>query len=332
MPATTSDARRPGSRRGGRGWGPPSAPIVGSRPDGRDLLPPPRPRDRRLLLLLRAADLPRLHDPDPGRHALPGVRRQRTKVVRGVGGAPRSAGAFPATFVLIAINVVVYLLEVAAGGGGFSLSGGTRSSTTLPSAAPSVADGEWYRLVTGGFLHAEPAPHRLQHDPALLPRPAAGAGARNARASSPSTSPRCSPAPSGRCCSPTPTASRSAPRVRSSACSAPTFVIARGRGIDALACQIGFLIVINLVFTFGVRSISVGAHLGGLVGGVLCALAIVAGERGCARRAPGAGRAGGDGRGRRRSRSSAPSPSPDPAGCPLPRYARQGQLGVRPAP
>ena len=29
-----------------------------------------------------------------------------------------------------------------------------------------------------------------------------------------------------------------------------TFVIARGRGIDALAAEIGFLIVINLVFTF----------------------------------------------------------------------------------
>ena len=44
-------------------------------PDGSDLLPPPQPRDRRLLLLLRAADLPRLHDPDPGRDALPGVRQ-----------------------------------------------------------------------------------------------------------------------------------------------------------------------------------------------------------------------------------------------------------------
>ena len=42
--------------------------------------------------------------------------------------------------------------------------------------------------------------------------------------------------------------------------------------MDELAGQIGFLIVINLVFTFAARDISVGAHLGGLVGGVLCAL------------------------------------------------------------
>jgi membrane associated rhomboid family serine protease len=59
-----------------------------------------------------------------------------------------------------------------------------------------------------------------------------------------------------------------------------TFVIARGRGMDAIAGEIGFLIVFNLVFTFAAANISVGAHLGGLVGGVICALAIVAGERG----------------------------------------------------
>ena len=46
-----------------------TAPAV---PDA--VLPPPRPRDRRLLLALRAPDLPRLHDPDFGRHALPRVR------------------------------------------------------------------------------------------------------------------------------------------------------------------------------------------------------------------------------------------------------------------
>ena len=57
-------------------------------------------------------------------------------------------------------------------------------------------------------------------------------------------------------------------------------MIARGRGMDAIAGEIGFLIVFNLVFSFAVADISVGGHLGGLVGGVICALAIVAGERG----------------------------------------------------
>ena len=39
-----------------------------------DLLPTPQPRDRRLLLQLRQTDLPRVHDADPGRDALPRVR------------------------------------------------------------------------------------------------------------------------------------------------------------------------------------------------------------------------------------------------------------------
>jgi membrane associated rhomboid family serine protease len=59
-----------------------------------------------------------------------------------------------------------------------------------------------------------------------------------------------------------------------------TFVIARGRGMEALAGQIGFLILFNLFFSFVSPRISVGSHIGGLIGGVLCAAAIVAGERG----------------------------------------------------
>ena len=51
--------------------------------------------------------------------------------------------------------------------------------------------------------------------------------------------------------------------------------------MDALAGQIGFLIVFNLVFSFAsARTSASAAHLGGLIGGVICALAIVAGEKG----------------------------------------------------
>ena len=57
-------------------------------------------------------------------------------------------------------------------------------------------------------------------------------------------------------------------------------MIARGRRLDAIAGQIGILIVINLVFTFADTGVSLGAHLGGLVAGVLCGLLIVAGEQG----------------------------------------------------
>jgi membrane associated rhomboid family serine protease len=61
---------------------------------------------------------------------------------------------------------------------------------------------------------------------------------------------------------------------------AATAILARGRGMNTLASEIGFLIVINLVFTFSIPGISIGGHLGGLVGGAICAFAIVAGDRG----------------------------------------------------
>ena len=56
------------------------------------------------------------------------------------------------------------------------------------------------------------------------------------------------------------------------------FIIARRRGLEQLAGQIGFYVVLNLAFTFGVPGISVGGHLGGLIGGALAALAIIAAE------------------------------------------------------
>jgi membrane associated rhomboid family serine protease len=59
-----------------------------------------------------------------------------------------------------------------------------------------------------------------------------------------------------------------------------TFVIARGRGIDAVASSIGVILVLNLAISIGSPDISLGGHLGGLVAGVICAFAILAGERG----------------------------------------------------
>src|SRR5918996_623358 len=60
---------------------------------------------------------------------------------------------------------------------------------------------------------------------------------------------------------------------------AAAFLIARNRGMDQLASQIGFFVVINLVFTFSIPNISVGGHIGGLVGGGLAALIFSALER-----------------------------------------------------
>jgi membrane associated rhomboid family serine protease len=203
--------------------------------------------------------------------------QQRTKVVRGVGQGSEGFWRAPATFVLIALNVIVYLVEIAGGVGGLNNPGGS-VIVNYALFGPSVAEGEWYRLITSGFLHAS-----LLHvgfnmfllfflgrllEPALgTPRFLALyfasllAGSCGALILDPNAlTLGASGAVFG--------------------LAGATFVIARGRGIDALAAEIGFLIVFNLVYSFAASNISVGGHLGGLVGGSICALAIVAGERG----------------------------------------------------
>ena len=55
---------------------------------------------------------------------------------------------------------------------------------------------------------------------------------------------------------------------------AAAFLIARDRGLDELASQIGFFVVINLVITFSVNNISIGGHIGGLIGGAVAALVV----------------------------------------------------------
>lgn len=214
--------------------------------------------------------------PTPVGMRCPECAGQRTKVVRGVGEESLFSRA-PATFILIALNVAVYLAEVVSGQGGFNISG---SSLVYEFAlfGPSVAEGEWYRLLTSGFLHAS-----LWHiggnmillfflgrilEPGIgTPRFVALyfasllAGSFGALVATPDSL--------------TLGASGAVFGVL-----AATFVIARGRGVDALASSVGVLILINLAFSLGVRGISLGAHLGGLAAGFLCAMLIIAGERG----------------------------------------------------
>ena len=60
---------------------------------------------------------------------------------------------------------------------------------------------------------------------------------------------------------------------------AAAFVYLRDRGIDPFQAGIGWLIVINLVFSFVLSNISVGGHIGGLVAGALAAIALLQGDR-----------------------------------------------------
>jgi membrane associated rhomboid family serine protease len=53
----------------------------------------------------------------------------------------------------------------------------------------------------------------------------------------------------------------------------------RGRSVSVMESGIGGLILINLIFSFAFPNISVGAHIGGLFGGALAALAIREADR-----------------------------------------------------
>ena len=53
----------------------------------------------------------------------------------------------------------------------------------------------------------------------------------------------------------------------------------RARGINPFKTDIGVLILFNLVLSFALSNISVGGHIGGLVGGVLVGAVFVVTDR-----------------------------------------------------
>ncbi len=90
--------------------------------------------------------------PTPVGMRCPECASERTRVRSGPA-ATSQVGGNPATVTLIAINVVVFLAEMATGSGGFS----STSSDLINEyglIGAMVADGEPYRLLTSGFLHA----------------------------------------------------------------------------------------------------------------------------------------------------------------------------------
>jgi membrane associated rhomboid family serine protease len=214
--------------------------------------------------------------PTPVGMRCPECARQRTKVTRGVGEASLLSSA-PATFVLIALNAVAFLAEVASGSGGLAI----RGSSVVQDFGlygPLVAESEWYRLLSGGFLHASVI-HIAFNMFALfflgrILEPSIGTprflgiyfaslfgGAFGALLLSPDAL--------------TIGASGAIFGIFGA-----TFVIARGRGFDAVASSIGVVLLINLALSVGSSHISLGGHLGGLAAGLICGAAVIAGDRG----------------------------------------------------
>jgi membrane associated rhomboid family serine protease len=200
---------------------------------------------------------------------------QRTRV-RSAGAALQAAGEPWATYVLIAINTLVFLGELASGASATTIGGGSSLIADGAVLGPAIDDGEWYRILTGGFLHAgllhlglnmlvlwilgrllEPAigtPRFLGiYFVSLL------AGSFGALVADPNV--------------PTVGASGAIYGLMGA-----TIVIARRRGVEQIASEIGIWLVLNLVLSFSISGISIGGHIGGLIGGTLAGMVIAAAE------------------------------------------------------
>ena len=173
------------------------------------------------------------------------------------------------TRALIAANVVIYLLELVNGGNVNGVGSKIYEKGVL--FGPLVAQGDWWRLITSAFLHygpihlafnllalwwiGTPVENYLGRWRFLLVYLVSGlAGAAGALVIDPTT--------------PTAGASGAIFGILGAA-----LVLERQRAYVLGGSALG-LIVINLVISFTFPGISVGGHVGGLIGGALCMLAL----------------------------------------------------------
>jgi len=205
----------------------------------------------------------------------PECSRQKTQVrtLRNIYAQPT------VTYVLIGINVLMYLGLVVSGGRG----GPVMDDLSLVSIALSdegglngVSQGDYWRLITGGFLHSVSPLHILLNMYALywlgtMLEPVLGnvrflalyfasllAGSLGALMF----------------------AEPNRETVGASGAvfglMAAAFVLQRARGVDPWRSGLGPIILINLAFPFFAPglNISIGGHVGGLIGGAVAAFAI----------------------------------------------------------
>jgi membrane associated rhomboid family serine protease len=194
----------------------------------------------------------------------PECAKQRTQVRT----AATLTGDPQLTYGLIVVNVIVFLGLVlgSGGGGGLSVGGPVFREGVL--FAPLVAEGEVWRIITGGFLHGslihilfnmyflyflgtllEPAIGRLRF--AIIYFVSLVGGSLGAIALQPES-----------------------PVVGASGAVfgllAASLLASRARGIDPMQSGLGVTLLLNLGITFLIPGISIGGHLGGLLfGGIV---------------------------------------------------------------
>ena len=171
---------------------------------------------------------------------------------------------------LIGVNVLVYLITVAQGHGGINSPGGSLFAKWVLY-GPAVANGDWWRLITAAFLHANvlhiglnmlavgwlgvPVERFVGHLRYLALYLVSGlAGSAGALIANPTGI--------------TVGASGAVFGILGA------LLIIEYQQTGNIAGQAFTLIVINLAFSFTVNGISVGGHIGGLIGGIAAMLAM----------------------------------------------------------
>jgi membrane associated rhomboid family serine protease len=195
--------------------------------------------------------------------------RIKPRPVRRAPGVALASGQAPITRLLIAINIVIYLITVVQGAGGLNNPGGHLFFQWVLY-GPAVPHGGWYRLVTAMFLHAsilhiafnmyvlwaigtpvEQYLGRIRYIGLYFVSGLAGSAGGLLQA----------------------------PHTPILGASGAIFgilgamLIIEWQVTGRLAGQAASLIAINLVISFVIPNISWGGHVGGLIGGILIMLA-----------------------------------------------------------
>jgi membrane associated rhomboid family serine protease len=178
------------------------------------------------------------------------------------------------TYSLIALNLAVFAWVAFEDPDSLTSNSLTRGQADLVLFKPLLAQGEWYRLVTAGFVHfgiihialnmwllfqlgqlLEPAIGRIRF--ALLYFAALLAGSAGALIMQPND-------------------------FHGGASGAvfglmgAAFVGLRHRGVNPLSTGLGTVLVLNLIFTFTIPGISIGGHIGGIIGGAVAGWVVLA--------------------------------------------------------
>ncbi len=252
---------------------PPSIPVPGAPTGERCYRHPDRESGRRCTRCGRVACSECLVQASVGSHCVDCVKATRAPAAQRVK-MWNATNTVVATKVLIALNLAVFIYTAVASTR--TLGGGTVTDAQFDLGLNRffIANGEWWRMITAGFIHfgllhvafnmyalwnlgqlLEPITGRAQY--VLLYFAALLAGSAGALIVG------------GRGI--TGGASGAVFGLFGAAAMA-----LRQRGINPLQTSIGSVLIINLVLTFAIPGISIGGHLGGLVGGGLCGAVVFA--------------------------------------------------------